>query len=76
MNIFVIQLVIKVQNIKKMEEEIKSILLQCKLNTKNEIYEFNEVKKAIGIKNNSELIRVLIKIKYSELNSVPTDFRR
>jgi hypothetical protein len=59
-----------------MEEEIKSILLQCKLNTQNEIYEFNEVKKAIGIKNNSELIRLLIKEKYSELNSVPTDFRR
>jgi hypothetical protein len=51
-------------------------IIELTLTEQNEIYEFNEVKKTIGIKNNSELIRVLIKEKYSELNSVPTDFRR
>lgn len=59
-----------------MDEEIKGVFLQCKLTEKHEIYELNEVKKSIGVKNNSELIRILIKEKYSELNNVPNNFRR
>jgi len=53
-----------------MEEEIKVVFLQCKLTEQHELYELGVVKKSLGVKNNSELIRLLIKEKFYESISI------
>ncbi len=50
-----------------MEEEIKGVFLQCKLTEQHELQELGVVKKFLGIKNNTELIRFLIKKEYENI---------
>jgi hypothetical protein len=50
-----------------MEEEIKGVFLQCKLTEQHELQELVVVKKFLGIKNNTELIRFLIKKEYENI---------
>jgi hypothetical protein len=52
---------------KTMEEEIKGVFLQCKLTEQHELQELVVVKKFLGIKNNTELIRFLIKKEYENI---------
>jgi hypothetical protein len=47
--------------------DLKPIFLQCHVTEQEELQQINVVKKFLGIKNNSELIRLLIKKEYENI---------